>query len=438
MICKVIDTVEKYRLFEGVKSMAVGVSGGADSMCLLHILSSLKDKYGIILRAVHINHNLRGEEALRDENLVRAYCAEKGIELTVNSVDVAALSAELGLSTEECGRKVRYECFDKVGCDAVAVAHSLSDSVETTVYNLLRGTGLKGLCGIPVKREPNIIRPLIFCSREEIESYCEQENVPFITDSSNLTDDYTRNYIRHNVIPSLKNVNSSCVGNISRTAAVLNEENDFIEKSVSDLLSDSSIVGGYDVQVLLKAHPAVRKRAVLNLLSEKMSKQPLHIHTELVNSIIENREGKVKISADLYAEVSGGVFSFGKKMPKNASWQADFKTGKAETPYGVYSICQGKDCCDRSSLFDGTKICGEMTLTSRREGDRFLFKNRGISKSLKKLFNELKIPVNEREKIAVLRDGENIIWVEGVGVNAPYIPEINCEKIFSITIKKDG
>ena len=117
MICKVIDTVEKYRLFEGVKSVAVGVSGGADSMCLLHILSSLKDKYGIILRAVHINHNLRGEEALRDENLVRAYCAEKGIELTVNSVDVAALSAELGLSTEECGRKVRYECFDKVGCD---------------------------------------------------------------------------------------------------------------------------------------------------------------------------------------------------------------------------------------------------------------------------------------------------------------------------------
>ncbi len=435
MICKVIDTVEKYRLLEGVKSVAVGVSGGADSMCLLHILSSLKDKYGIILKAVHINHNLRGEEALRDENLVRDYCREKGIELTVHSVDVTSLSRELGLGTEECGRRVRYECFEKAGCDAVAVAHSFSDSIETTVYNLLRGTGTKGLCGIPVKREPNIIRPLISCTREEIEEYCETEGIPYITDSSNLTDDYTRNYIRHHIIPSFVKVNASCVKNISRTCSVLSEENDFIEKSALDLIRNAKRNKGYDAEVFLKSHPAVRKRALLILLGGKMSKQPLYIHTELVNSIIENRGGKVEISADLYAIVADGLLSFGSGLKKSDSWQASFEDGKAESPYGVYRILCDESDCRAADAFDGTGVKGKLILSSRREGDRFSFRSRKVSKSLKKVFNEMKIPVNEREKIAVLRDGENIIWVEGVGVNAPYIPEKNCKKIYKI--KKD-
>ncbi len=436
MICKVIETVEKYCLLENVKSVAVGVSGGADSMCLLHILSSLKDKYGITIKAVHINHNLRGEEALRDENLVRDYCREKGIELTVHSVDVSALASELGVGTEECGRKVRYECFEKAECDAVAVAHSLSDSIETTVYNLLRGTGLKGLCGIPVKREPNIIRPLIFCTREEIEAYCEKENIPYITDSTNLTDDYTRNYIRHNIIPSFEKVNSSSVGNISRTCAVLSEENDFIEKSACDLIRDAKTGRGYDAEIFYSSHPAVRKRAVLILLCEKMSKQPLYIHTDLVNSIIENKGGKVEVSADMYAVVKDGILSFTGDDEKVEFWQTCFKEGKAESPYGVYRIFGGEADYKAYGAFDAEKIKGDLTLTSRKEGDRFSFRNRKVSKSLKKLFNELKIPVSEREKTAVLRDAENIVWVEGVGVNSPYIPDKSSEKIF--VIKKDG
>ncbi len=435
MICKVIDTVEKYRLLEDVKSVAVGVSGGADSMCLLHILSSLKDRYGIILKAVHVNHNLRGEEALRDEKLVRDYCSEKGIDLTVCSVDVLSLSAELGLGTEECGRKVRYECFEKAKCDAVAVAHSLSDSIETTVYNLLRGTGTKGLCGIPVKRKPNIIRPLIFCTREEIEAYCEKENVPFITDSTNLTDDYTRNYIRHNIIPNFEKVNSSYAESISRTCTILSEENDFIEKSALHLIVCANRPDGYDAEVFYEAHPAVRKRAILILLREKMNKQSLYIHTDLVNSIIESKRGKVEISADMYAKVKDGILSFVGTEEKAGSWQTAFDKGKAESPYGVYRVLSREADFKTVDAFDGGKITGELILSSRSKGDRFIFKNRGVSKSLKKLFNEMKIPVSEREKRAVLRDGENIIWVEGVGTNSPYIPDENSLKI--LVIKKD-
>ncbi len=435
MICKVIDTVEKYRLLEGVKTVAVGVSGGADSMCLLHILSLLKERYGIILKAVHINHNIRGDEALRDEKLVRDYCLEKGIELTVCSVDVPTLSEKLGIGTEECGRRVRYECFAKAECDAVAVAHSLSDSVETVIYNFLRGSGTKGLCGIPVKREPNIVRPLIFCTAEEIRSYCKKEQIPFATDSTNLTDDYTRNYIRHNIIPSFEKVNASCVRNISRTCSVISEENDFIEKTAFKLISDAEREFGYDIDILNSTHSSVRKRAILILLSQRMNKQPQYVHIELVNSITENRNGKVNISPDMYVKASDGVLSFGCDEETVSSWQTAFDCGKAESPYGVYRLFTDNIAASDDGVFDAEKVCCELTLTSRREGDRFIFKSRGVSKSLKKLFNEMKIPVSEREKRAVLRDGEKIIWVEGVGVNAPYIPENNIKKIF--VIKKD-
>lgn len=436
MICKVIDTINEYSLLENVNSVAVGVSGGADSMCLLHILSLLKDKYGIILRAVHINHNLRGDEALRDERLVRDYCREKDIELTVHSVDINALSEKLGIGTEECGRRVRYECFAEAGCDAVAVAHSLSDSVETTVYNLLRGTGIKGLCGIPVKREPNIIRPLIDCTREEIEAYCKKENIPYITDSTNLTDDYTRNYIRHNIIPSFKRVNSSSVSNISRACNVLREENDFIEKSALELIKEVKKGEGYDCEGLLKAHPAVRKRAVLLLLYEFMKKQPLYVHTELVNSVIVADGGRVELAKGVYATVRNGLLSFTQKEEKVQPWEVRLPDRRAETPYGVYSICPCEYDPKNKNSFDADKTDGEYILSSRREGDRLTFKERGISKSLKKLFNEAKIPLAQREKIAVLRDGENIVWVEGFGVNAAFVPDEKSEKIYMI--KKDG
>ncbi len=435
MICKVIDTVEKYRLLEGVKSVAVAVSGGADSMCLLHILSSLKDKYGIILKAVHINHNLRGEEALRDENLVRNYCKANGIDLTVHSVDVAALSEKLGLGTEECGRNVRYECFEKANCDAVAVAHSLSDSIETTVYNLLRGTGTKGLCGIPAKREPNIIRPLISCTREEIEKYCADEGIPFVTDSTNLTDDYTRNYIRHNIIPAFERVNNSFMANISRTCSILSEENDFIQMSALKLIISSAVCDGFNAEMFASAHRAVRKRAILIILCEKMKKQPLYIHTNLVNKIIENKGGKVEISAEWYAKVEKGILFFDKEK-KIKPWQTEFSDGKAESPFGIYRITPEYSNFKNDDAFDVSKIKGQLSLSSRREGDRFTFIKRKVSKSLKKLFNEMQIPVREREKMAVLRDEENIVWVEGIGVNAPYIPDENSEKIY--VIKKDG
>lgn len=436
MICKVIDTIEKYSLLSSVKSVAVGVSGGADSMCLLHILSSLKEKYSIILKAVHINHNLRGEEALRDENLVRDYCKENSIELLVFSEDISALSKKMNVGEEECGRIVRYECFKKAECDAVAVAHSLSDSIETTLYNLLRGTGSKGLCGIPVKRKPNIIRPLIECTRAEIENFCKKESVPYITDSTNLTDDYKRNYIRHNIIPSFETVNSAFENNILHTVSILREENDFIEKCAEGLIEKSKTDKGYVLSDFLQAHISVRKRALSVLLSEKMTKPPEFRHIESVNNIIENQKGKTEVSKNLYALINDGYLTFTEKEDNISFWSVDVKDEITKTDYGIYRIFPSKVSVNGKDIFDYGKIKDELIISSRKSGDVFSSEKRGISKSLKKLFNEMKIPVSERNKIAVLRDSENIVWVEGLGVNREYLPDEKTSMLYEI--KKEG
>lgn len=434
MICKVKNTIEKYGLLSCVKTVAVGVSGGADSMCLLNILSLLKDEYGIILRAVHLNHNLRGEEAVRDENFVRDYCKKNGIELKVFSEDISLLSKQMGTGEEECGRIVRYRCFDEMNCDAVATAHSLSDSIETVFFNLARGTGLKGLCGIPAKREPNIIRPLIECTRKEIEEYCLKNGVPYITDSSNLSDDYVRNRIRHSLLPSVSEINEGYEKNIARCVCSLSQDEDYLSMESRKLLSESETAGGYKNSVLKNAHPAIRKRALSLILKSRMPKSVENKHIELLDEIVSKAEGKIEIGTYLYISVKDDIISFHEAKKVASPWKSDFCSDLAETPYGAYRICEADKNCENA--IDKDKLMGKIYLSSRIEGDSFTFKKRAVTKTLKKLFNEMKIPSEKRNAVPVLHDGENVVWIEGIGVNAFYIPDENSKNI--IIIKREG
>ena len=431
MICNVKNAVKKYGLItDNVKSVAVGLSGGADSVCLLHILSSMKDEYDIIIKAVHINHNIRGEEADRDENFVRELCAEAGIELLVFSVDVPALARARRLSLEECGRQVRYECFSKADCDCIAVAHTLSDSIETMLFNLARGTGVKGLSGINPKREPDIIRPLIECTRGEIEAYCRDNALQYITDSTNLSDDYTRNHIRHNIVPAFEKINSDFEGAFLRAMNSVREADGFIEASVTDLLDESRGEDGFYVAKLALANDIVLKRCLLEILREKMNKPPEAKHIELCFEAVKNGKGKTEVAKDLYLCVSGGIMAFHQMKKSADGWRALFENNVAQTPVGSFVLEEDASCGKNS--FDADKIKDKLFLSSRLEGDRFTFRKRGVTKSLKKLFNELKIPSEKRNEIAVLHDGENVVWIEDIGVNAAYIPDENSQKIFII------
>jgi len=435
MICKVKETVEKYGLIDKkVKTVAVGFSGGADSVCLLDVLNSLKDEYGIIVKAVHINHNIRGEEAKSDELFVKRFCENRGIELLVFNVDVPSLARQRKLSLEECGRQVRYECFEKAGCDAVAVAHTLSDSIETMLFNLARGTGAKGLSGINPKREPNIIRPLISCTRREIEAYCSEKSLEYVTDSTNLSDDYTRNHIRHNIVPAFEKINPDFEASFLRAMNSVREEDDFVEQCSQKLLTKSERDGGYDLSVLCDADNAVLKRCILEILKKKMKKPPEAKHIEACFDIIKNGKGKIELSKDLYISADSDIISFCFAEKEANLWRSSFNDGIAETPYGRFILEEFEQT--NSDSFDADKVTNTLFISSRLPGDTFTSKKRGVSKSLKKLFNELKIPVGKRNALAVLHDGKNVVWIEDIGVNAMYIPDKNSEKI--ITVKKDG
>ncbi|MGN0487289.1 MAG: tRNA lysidine(34) synthetase TilS [Acutalibacteraceae bacterium] len=431
MICKVEKTIEQYKMLENVSSVAVGVSGGADSMCLLHILSKLKVRYDILLKAVHVNHHIRGEEAERDAAVVRDFCEKLGVEFLLFSRDIPALAAERGISQEECGREERYRCFAEANCDAVAVAHNLCDSAETAVFNLIRGTGSRGLCAMAPVREPNIIRPLIGCSREEIETYCRREGIDFVTDSTNLSDDYTRNYIRHHILPAFSRVNPAYLEHIGRLTDTLRLENDFLDESARNILVE--LEDGYSRRELMKAHAALRRRAIAMLLREKMQKSLECRHIELVCGAVEAGKGKIELGKDLYISVNSDIISFHSAEISQDEWSVASADGLFVTPVGVYRLCSGGG----KGALDADRLKGELTMSSRRPGDRLKSGKRGNTKTLKKLFNEMKIPPCQRNSIAVLRDAEgHVVWVEGVGADAAYAAGKDSQN--TAVIKKEG
>ena len=436
MICKVRRTIEKFNLLDGVSSLAVGVSGGADSMCLLEILSKLKDEYDIILKVVHVNHNIRGEEALRDQKLVEAYCHEIGAECLVYSVDVPTISKEMGIGEEECGRIKRYECFQKAECGAVATAHSLSDSIETLMFNLIRGTGTKGLCGIPPRRD-NIIRPLIECTRKEIEHYCEENKIPYITDSTNLTDDYTRNFIRHNIVASFSKINENFESAVAGTIETLRIENSYLECCKEETIKLADVGNGYKTSVLLSVDSAVRRRVIAEILGRHMKKDTEKRHIDLVDAAILKGEGKIEITKDLYVVVTESLVTFQAKEDFAIEWEMAGDNGVFETPSGKFLVKPTSSAeYKNTDAIDGDKIKGNLYMSSRKEGDCFFSAKRKNTKSLKKLFNEAKIPNSQRNNIAILRDEENLIWIEGFGTDGKYLPDINTKNV--LIIKKEG
>lgn len=433
MICKVISAIERYGLLDGVKTVAVGVSGGADSVCLLHILSNLKEKYGIILKVAHVNHNLRGEEALRDEQFVRDLCNALDTELQVFSVDVKGEAVRLGVGEEECGRILRYKCFEAMNCDTVAVAHSLSDSIETMLFNLARGTALKGLCGISPSRK-GVIRPLIDCTRDEIESYCKENGLDYVTDSTNLTDAYTRNHIRHNLIPAMKKINGAFEKNISRCMISLNEDCDYLDAQAARLTESAASDNGYSAEILASAHPSVRKRALAMILRSKMQKDVEMKHVLLFDKVVSGEYSKAEIGKDLYILSSNGFVVVDKTAEYCEEWECLFDDYRSETPFGTYVISSADK--DSDIVFDSGVIKNNLYLSSRKAGDSFTFKKRKVTKSLKKLFNEMKIPAADRNSVVVLHDGDSVVWVEGIGVNADYLPKDGSKEL--MTIKKEG
>lgn len=436
MICKVKKTIERFSMLDGVKTVVLGLSGGADSVCLFDVLCKIREEYGFTLKAVHVNHNLRGEEALSDCRFVEELCQKRGVPLEIVSANVAAIAAEKKLGLEECGRIVRYDAFKKAGCDKVAVAHTLSDSIETSLFNLTRGSSLSGVCGIAPTRD-SIIRPLIFFTREEIIEYCHENGLQYVTDSSNLTDDYSRNFLRHNVIPLLKELNPELENSFFRFFNSAGSDDAYLKKTALDVLKTAKCEEGYKRQVFLSLDDAILNRCVRLILEEKMKKQVEARHIELVADAIKNT-GKIQLSGDLYISVSCDIISFQIQKKQCESWIAKKNNGEFISPFKSYSIVSAVDGqpIDLRNSFDPNLLVDEPIMRSRRPGDCFTSAARGNTKTLKKLFNEMRIPCEEREKLAVLESGGVVVWVEGVGTNKPFIITDKTDNPVKIKIKE--
>lgn len=423
-----------------VKSVAVGVSGGADSVCLLHYLSTIRQEYDIILKAVHVNHNIRGEQAQRDCDYVKELCKKLDVELSVFSVDVPSLASERGMSVEECGRSVRYDCFNKLGCDAIAVAHTLSDSIETVLFNFARGTSLRGVCGIPPKRD-NIIRPLIECTRSEIESYCEENSLLFVTDSTNLLDDYARNKIRHHAVPVLKQINLEMEKCALRFFESVSIDCDYIDECARKLISDSRLSEySFKLEPWQSCHEAVRRQAMHLLISPYLQKPVEARHIELCCRAVNDAKGKVELTKDLYLAVKGGIIIIQISSPYSEEWQISVDSEEINSPYASYTVksCGVSELDEEEKAFsiDADTVSGKLVLRSRLPGDKIKDAKRKNTKTLKKLFNEMKIPPEKRNEIAVLSDDNGVLWAENICVNADHAFSMNTKRVY--IVKKKG
>lgn len=416
MICKIKQTVERYRMFDKNRRVTVGISGGADSCALLFALCQLRKEYSLEITAAHVNHGIRGEEALRDELFVKRFCEELGVELKIAHFDVPQKAKEMKLGVEECGRILRYEFFESIDPTAlIATAHNLNDCCETLLLNITRGASAKGLASIPPIRG-NIIRPLLNCTRAEIEAFCDENKIAFVTDSTNNDDDYTRNRIRLNVIPCLKEINPSFEQAAGRLIEDIRQDNDYFLSVVEAVISEARCDGGYNCTVISNNHTAVIKRVIARLIETETGVAPESKHILAVCDILSG--GKTQIFGGAAVTVKNGILSFGQKQ-LTEPWCCDFAEGKVKIPSGdaefkiIHNSSSAKIQFVHKNVLDFNAVEGNLILRSRREGDEIKIAGRNCTKKLKKMFIEEKIV--DKNSVCVLSDDSGVVWVEGFG-----------------------
>lgn len=410
MIDKIINTIEIYSMIKKGDRITVALSGGADSVCLLLVLKELSRSYNITVDAIHINHCIRGEESDRDEEFCRSLCTRLDIPITVIRADVPAAASESKKSLEETARDIRYETFKKhAGKGKIATAHTLSDNAETVILNLARGTGLKGLCGIPPVRG-NIIRPLIEITRQQVEDYLKEQNQGFVTDSTNLSDDYTRNRIRHNIIPELLKINDGFYKTFSAGQKILKEENNFISSYAESAYKKCKKSTG-EISGLDKYPYAVKKRIVSMFLNDNN----LPVSYDKINSVssLSEKNGKINILKGIYITGKDGVITVNQETEKITDVEIPLKIGRNFIFKNKVLIAEENKKGDL--LIDLDKICGTIILRNRRYGDKIKLSGRNFTSSVKKLLNE-NIPSEERPFIHFLSDDIGLIYVENIGV----------------------
>lgn len=427
---KALCALRQYSLFSQGDRIAVGVSGGADSVALLRFLAALRPQFGWDLVVCHIHHGLRGAEADRDECFVRALAEQLGLPCAVSRIDAAALALRDHISVEEAGRMARYAFFAQTAGEGgrIATAHTLDDSIETVLMNLVRGTGLRGLCGIPRIRS-NIVRPLLDCTRAEVEDYLSALGQPYCTDSTNLTDDYTRNRIRHDILPRLCALNPNFPGAMARMLPRL-----AAQQALTDCLAAQSAqqlhaaCGGMSRQGLSALPEPVCDRLLLRLLQQNR----LPVSAAAVERMTETLRtgGKLDLAARSWFFVAQGDLAAVIYAPPGGIPPVPVPLPQEETPVILpfspqkslkLTLCN-KIVANTSEKFnisllkyaiDCDRIKGYSFMRTRRPGDTFIVGKKQLS--LGEAWAAAGIPALLRPALMVLADEQGVLWAEGIG-----------------------
>lgn len=437
------NTVLKYGMTQGVRGVLCALSGGADSVVLLYVLKNILNGTDIRLRAVHVNHCIRGDEAQRDEDFCRSLCGELSVPLTVRRVDAPAFAKEKGVGLEEAARELRYRVFSEVLEDGevVATAHNATDNAETVLFNLIRGAGSRGLAGIPPVRD-NIIRPLIASDRDQIRSFAKQNEIEYVEDSTNSDTAYTRNFIRAEIIPRAKKLNPSFENTVLEASRHLREEDCYFTSAASEFIAAFEkdgripcdrlcllaspvafrVVGDFCKKYGCGALSSVHVDAVLRLAARRVPHSSLDLPGGM-SVAVENGSLTVRKSARVGTGVvendtcetmlSLGINSFDEK-------EYDILLLDAKS----FKEFQKKENIYKLSIFDKInfdKIKCDVYARARRSGDAY--RARSVTKTVRRMMSEKKIPLEKRDMLPVICDSEGVIWVPGFPVADRVYPE---------------
>lgn len=440
----VLSVIKRYNMLENCDRIVVGLSGGADSVCLLSVLNSLKAEYGFSLVAAHINHGIRGAEAQRDEESCKRLCESLDVPLEILHADIPTLSKQQGIGEEECGRIVRYDFFRSLAGERgkIATAHNLNDNAETLLLNLVRGAGSKGACGIPPVRD-NIIRPLIETDRKSIERYCEENELQYVTDSTNLECEYSRNKIRIKVLPTLCEINQNAVGALSGFASRMREQETFLESVVNEKYALCVKNSEFYEAEFSALDIFLKKRIAGRFLSELSHGEVEAKHIDDFLRFVGSGKALVTASATEIVSRDGKIF---KKPEQAEQFSVDFSLDdkKVNLPFCEISVEKydtkdlqnlNKDILD--NLIDCDKISNTLILRSRKDGDKFTFSKRRVTKTVKKLFNEDKIPPEVRNRMVILDSDGEVVWLRGYGTNKKFRIGADTKKAIKLNISQE-
>ncbi len=438
MYQRVKDYVQRYHMLDEDDRVIAGVSGGADSICLLFMLLELSREFGFSVMAVHVHHGLRGNAADADAAYVETMCKKQGVELRTFYEDVGGYARRNGLTLEEAGRDVRREIFQKVlreeNGTKIALAHHQNDNAETLLWNLCRGCSLKGLGGIAPVSEP-WIRPLLCLKREEIESYLENRGISYCTDESNFTDDYTRNRLRSHVIPYLEEqVNRQAVFHMSETMESMRMVGEYVEQETKRYeglcIQYEGLEDGVTKAVLFETEfrqvPMALRGFVLHEMLCRVAgrrKDIGSIHIKELEELLNRQVGRQlhlpyhMCARRSYAGIELSVMS--------DMISSDTKTEYPECPVEARVFDRTGDMVifpenPYTKWFDYDIIKNTVKIRHREPGDYITISKDGGTQKLKQYFINEKIPGSLRDGIWLVADGKHIMWIVGYRQNQKY------------------